>query len=50
MGFFFLVGLESCSVIVATQEGRSAACASLTGRLTKGRTEGQTAGEKEKGR
>lgn len=45
-----MVGLESCSVTVATQEGRSAACASLTGRLTKGRTEGQTAGEKKKGR
>lgn len=41
-----LGGLGRCSVTIATQEGQSAACASLTGRLTKERTEGQTAGEK----
>lgn len=41
--------MESCSLKVAAQEGQSAACASLTGRLTKGRTEGKAAGEKEKG-
>lgn len=40
----------SFSVTVATRVGQSAACASRTGRLSKGRTEGQTAGETGKGR
>lgn len=40
--------MERCSVTMATQEGQSAACASLIGRLTKEKTEGQTAGEKGK--
>lgn len=41
--------MERCSLKVATQEAQSAACAILTGSLTKGGTEGQRAGEKEKG-
>lgn len=41
--------MERCTVTVATWAGQSVAFASHVGRLTKEKTEGQTAGEKENG-